>query len=102
MREPKKVRDSARGEQCCVRLPGVCSFDPETTVFAHISKVRQGHGMGIKTDKGSYACSKCHDVVDSRAPLPKHLSKMEVVIAFYEGVFETQDRLFKKGLWIYV
>lgn len=101
-REPKKIRDSARGEQCCIRLPGVCNYDPEKTVFAHVASVRLGHGMGIKTTIGCYACSDCHDVVDRRVKLPSNLSETDVKIAFYEGILETIDRLFKKGLLKYV
>ncbi|MBC7213069.1 MAG: DUF1364 family protein, partial [Pseudomonas sp.] len=27
----KKVRESARGQDCTVRIPGICNFNPETT-----------------------------------------------------------------------
>lgn len=101
-REPKKVRDSAKGEQCCIRLEGVCSFDPEKTVFAHVVGVRMGHGMALKTSIGCYADNKCHDVVDGRVKRPAHLSHEAVRIAFYEGVIETQLKLLEKGLLKYV
>ena len=46
----KKIRNSARGQDCTLRIPGVCNFNPETTVLAHVGKDR---GMSIK----------CHDTM---------------------------------------
>ena len=92
-----KVTASARGEDCAVRLPG-CSFDPATTVFAHISGVRFGHGMGIKTKLGAYACAKCHDLIDSRVKRPDGMTIQDVKIAHYEGVIETLIKMEKKHL----
>lgn len=93
-----KITESARGENCCVRLPNICNGNPETTVFAHINGVRFGHGVAIKVNDllGAYGCSCCHDVVDGRV---KHNFDADFVkLAFYEGVFETQLILIKKGL----
>ena len=59
-----KIRKSARGEDCTLRLE-VCNGNPETTVLAHIGHNR---GMGIKCADyfAVYACSACHDVIDGR------------------------------------
>ena len=100
-REPQSVRDSARGKPCAVRLPGVCSFDPETTVYAHISGVRFGHGTGIKTRFGAYCCHACHEVVDNRVETPEGLTQTEVRLFFYEGVFDTLNQLLGMGLLKY-
>lgn len=63
-----KLRESARGQQCHLRLPGVCNGDPETTVLAHI---RRGvlSGMGRKPPDvcSVFACSACHDILDRRS-----------------------------------
>lgn len=60
----KKIMNSAKGEDCALRLPGVCNFNPETTVAAHIGRVR---GMGHKCSDICivYACSDCHREIDS-------------------------------------
>ena len=60
----KKITQSAKGEECTVRIIGVCNFNSETTVFAHLG----GAGMGLKSHDihGSYCCSSCHDVLDGR------------------------------------
>ena len=60
------LRKLARGKDCHVRLPGICNFNPETTVLAH---VRAGfYGMGTKPIDwcGVFACSACHDEIDRR------------------------------------
>ena len=40
----KKLRDSARGQSCTLRLPG-CGFDDGTVVLAHIPCNQRGTGM---------------------------------------------------------
>lgn len=61
-----KLRESAKGMNCFVRIPGVCNSDSATTVLAHLN----GGPMGGKTSDlfGAFSCSNCHDVLDGRAP----------------------------------
>ena len=59
-----KLRESARGKPCAVRIdPALCGF-PETTVLAHLP----GGGMAAKTPDtcAVYACRQCHDLMDRR------------------------------------
>lgn len=62
-----KIRKSARGKDCMVRLPGICNFNPETTVAAHI-RIAGTCGMGMKPSDllTVRACSSCHDEIDRR------------------------------------
>lgn len=91
-----KITQSAKNQPCTVRLPFVCNHDESTTVFAHISGVRHGHGMGIKTQFGAYACSSCHDVLDGRAKTG--YTREYVKLAHLEGVIETMSILIEEGL----
>ena len=107
-----KITDSARGEQCQVRIPGVCNRDPATVVFAHLN----GGGMGMKHPdyEGAYCCSACHDVVDGRVPYITHeiwpeafgekaaaeFSRCVAGVCFYEGCVRTRKILIEKGLLI--
>lgn len=63
----KKLRNSARGQSCTLRLIHVCNGNPETVVLAHVGT---GAGMGAKCSDNMavFACSACHDVIDGRAP----------------------------------
>lgn len=93
------ITKSAQGENCCIRVPGYCNGNPETTVLAHINGVRFGHGTGQKVawdGLAAYACSDCHDVVDGRQR--SNYSRAELKLMHYEGVFETMLILIKKGL----
>jgi L-lactate utilization protein LutB len=71
----QKMRDSARNEQCTVNLVGVCNYDPSTTILAHLPD--ESNGMGKKADDLSacYACSACHDAIDSRIKWPESESE---------------------------
>lgn len=62
----KKLRDSARGQDCAVRIPGTCNFNPETTVLAHLPCGQKGIGMKGLDTVAVYACSACHDAIDGR------------------------------------
>lgn len=63
----KKLRDSARGEDCTLNITGVCSYNPETVVLNHFPSDIAGYKS---TDLSSgYGCSSCHAVIDSRGKL---------------------------------
>lgn len=65
---PRDLRQLARGQHCMVRIPGVCNHNPETTVLAHIRRGNvAGAGQKPPDTCGVWACSACHDVMDSRA-----------------------------------
>lgn len=91
-----KITESARNQPCTVRLPFICNHDDSTTVFAHINGVRFGHGTGIKTNFGAYACSSCHDALDGR--VKTGYTQEYIKLAHLEGVIETLTILISKGL----
>lgn len=93
-----KIRKSAKGKDCTVRLPGVCSFNPKETVAGH----RNGGGVAAKHHDihSARICANCHRVVDG---LPKsrsvcNLEDAMMLLFFYEGIFETQLDLIGEGL----
>ncbi|HHK5575125.1 TPA: DUF1364 domain-containing protein [Neisseria cinerea] len=92
-----KITQSARGERCQIRFPGICNHDPETTVFAHY-RLAGYCGTGIKPPDllGAFACSACHDAVDER--VRTDLTHDELRAAHAEGVMRTLVILEKEGL----
>ena len=100
-----KLRESARGRECQVRMPGACDFNPETTVLAHLNI----GGMRQKAPDihGAFACFSCHDIVDGRKEW-KEPSKWygddyddierKISLMFHEAVIRTQEIWIKEGL----
>ena len=60
------LRQSAKGQECMMRIPGICSHNPETTVLAH----ENGGGLALKHDdlRATFACSACHKYYDNHKP----------------------------------
>jgi hypothetical protein len=91
-----KLRDAARGQECQIRIPGICNFNPETTVLAHY-RLSGTCGTGIKPIDliGSWACSDCHLAVDDGKSgyLREQLDLMHL-----EGMVRTINALNKRGL----
>ncbi len=94
-----KIRDSAKGEECQVRIIGVCNFNPETTVLAHSNRMAAGKGKGLKAldPLGAYACSACHALIDG-GKLPPGMTRQDVELDFYHGMLRTFVILVEKGL----
>ncbi len=98
----KKITNSAKGENCTLRIYGTCTHDNTTTIFAHMN----GGGMGYKHHDihGCYACSKCHDWLDKKASYKGfgHNNvenfKNKKMAEFNRAMIETQCILLEKGL----
>jgi len=97
-----KITESARGQDCLIRVPGICNHNPETVVFCHAPGAGMGRKSvfkspdGKKVDYGSYGCSACHDAVDGRI---KTNYKQELLrLWFYEGTHRTTELLVEAGL----
>lgn len=92
------MRQAARGQQCQVRLPGVCSFDSDTVVLAHL---RRGGvaGVGQKPNDliGVYACDKCHSAIDGRVQVDAGL-KPVMDRYILDGLCRTLDQVVKQGI----
>jgi len=95
-----KITESARGEQCQIRIPGRCSHDKEQTVWAHANGSAAGKGMWQKSPDllGTYACYPCHQTVDGQRPPPHGMTRDDVRLAFWEGHARSLVILIEKGL----
>ena len=90
--ESQKLKDSARGQACTIRLPGICNHNPETTVLCHL----HGGGMGTKKSDlfAAFGCSDCHNEVDGRT---MKLPGDEVHADHLEGMVRTQQYWLDNG-----
>ena len=90
MIKSKKLRNSARGRDCTLRLVNVCNWNSDTVVLAHIGRSR---GMGIKCHDtfAVYACSNCHKKIDTD-------SKESNASDLIRALEETQSIMIDEGL----
>lgn len=67
-----KITESARGEECTVRIIGVCTGDPAKTIWSHARWGAAGRGRSIKAPDicGAYCCTDCDAVYDGQRPIP--------------------------------
>lgn len=93
--ESAKLRKSARGQECTVRIPNYCNHNPATVVLAHLN----GGGMGTKKSDlfGAFACSGCHDIIDGRVKASDYTMD-EIELMHREGVERTQQYWLDTGL----
>lgn len=86
------LRNYAAGKPCQIRLPGICNFNPETTVLAHFRMIGVS-GMSMKSPDlcAAWACSACHLAVDSA-------HDDETQLAFAHGVLRTIVKLLEAGV----
>lgn len=88
----KQLRDSARGEDCSLRLDG-CMNNTETTVLCHAPYTgMRGIGMKVPDFLAVYGCHHCHDIIDRRKK--GDWSPEDIIRA----LAETQMKFLEKGL----
>jgi hypothetical protein len=96
-----KITDSARGEQCLIRIPGVCNRDDATTVFCHEPS---GSGLSMKwpDTEGAYGCSACHDEIDGRTRYKNNGNPVylrdSLMLSYYQAARRTRIILLEKEL----
>jgi hypothetical protein len=84
----KKIRESARGEVCSLRVSNNC-VDDETVIFAHLNSNYRGTGLKSPDLFGVYACQHCHTMLDK-----SDVSYCDQLRALQE----TQMKLLRKSL----
>ena len=91
-----KITRSAKGEDCSIRLPGIFNFNPETTILSHFNPIGQGMWITSNDIHAGYSCSNCHDAIDGR--MRHEFSPLDIRIATFDAMVETQLKLIAKGL----
>ena len=91
-----KYTKSARGQMCTVRLPGICSHDQKTVVFAHLN----GGGWASKQSDihGCYACDRCHFWLDGG--YAQNNTRNERDLEHYRATLETQKIMIRSGVLV--
>ena len=86
----KKIRASARGEDCSLRVSSKCQ-DGDTVVLCHLNSNYRGVGFKSPDIFACYGCFYCHQALDAgRVDYQDQLRALQ----------ETQMKLLAKGLLI--
>lgn len=97
-----KILNSAKGQHCAARFPGICVGGTETTVFAHLNGAAFGKGAGIKAHDvfGFHACWACHNYYDVGHGTFPVLSDADLFGYLLQAVCETWLRCITAGIII--
>jgi len=96
-----QITESARGEDCQVRLPGICSFDPAKTIWSHCRHGSAGRGKAIKAIDlaGAYACTSCDAAYDQMLGARQAgLTREQIDLDWFHGHMRSLVILKNKGL----
>jgi hypothetical protein len=95
----KRIRESARGKECLMKLPGCCG-GTESTIWSHYRGGAGGKGMSLKADDlcGAYACTHCDAIYDGQKPRPEGCTLIGVWIAWYEAHIQSLLILHSDGV----
>ena len=96
----RAIRDSARGEACEVRIPGVCTGNPEHTIWSHAPLGAAGKGRSLKALDvcGAFACVACDAAMDQATGRPAGMTRDQVLLDWMFGHLRSLVKLKQKGL----
>ena len=92
----KPMTDAARGQDCTLRIPGICNGDRDTVVACHV-RIPGICGAAMKPDDLFIidGCGDCHRVLDNRALWEGSACGWDDVL---RAMIETQRRRLHAGL----
>lgn len=90
--EPRRnatLLEMARGRGCKFAIPGVCSFNRQTTVACHSNESAHGKAKARKADDCYvvYGCMNCHSWYDTR-PAARDVKRLAFQLAHLDQVLE--------------
>lgn len=93
------LRKLAKGRECQIRAPGVCTCDSSTVVLCHYRSVGFS-GIGMKSNDwlGAYGCSACHALCDSASGSWGTWSRESRELLLLHGVIRTWAILIDEGV----
>ena len=93
----ERLLDLAKHERCQIRVPGICSHDPEKTVPCHIRMVGiSGMGKRAPPILVAWGCYDCHEVCDGRR-MVDGISKQQAELYLLQGMARTIYELNRRG-----
>lgn len=86
-----KLRESARGVECLVRIPGACKYHEDYSILSHYPGSAGGKGRGIKSLDvcGAICCTGCDAVIDRQVKPPEGMTYQDCMLCWMEGHMRT-------------
>ncbi|MFC4275548.1 nuclease domain-containing protein [Achromobacter aloeverae] len=93
----RALLDLAEGQECLIRIPGVCCGDKETTVACHSNESLFGKAKGLKAHDwaAAWGCWKCHAFVDAEFKVARSIRDAYL----RDGIKRTRLALMDMGKW---
>ena len=83
-----------------IRVPTVCSGNPDTTVLCHIRMVGiSGAGLKAPDVLATFGCSECHAVCDGQRKSDYSAEQRRLMLL--EGMCRTQNWLISEGVLVW-
>lgn len=94
------ITKSASGEECQVRIIGICTHDNSKTIWSHARWGAAGRGKAIKAPDiaGAYCCTDCDAVYDGQRKPPAGMTRADVDLDWCLGHLRSLVMLQSKGL----
>lgn len=85
------LRDSARGEECLVRIPGACLYHGDYSILSHFPGAAGGKGKSLKSLDicGAICCTACDEIVDRQRKPPHGMTYEDCMICWFHGHLRT-------------
>lgn len=93
-----KLRQSAKGQECLVRIPSICNRNPETVILAHVGSDKKWGGKCSDLE-AAYCCSECHAAIDGQ--INTGFTRNELALWAKEGAERTRKMWVDNG-WLKV
>ena len=91
--ESKKLRDSARNQECTLNVAGVCNYDSATTVLCHLPSEDKGMAKKSHDYFAAFGCSACHTWLDGNQG-----DEVDRLFYWLRGVKRTLEIWIREGL----
>lgn len=89
----QKLRDSAKGQECTMRIGNVCNHNSETTVLCHFPSIDKGMANKSPDYWAGFGCSDCHKYLDDN-----RLSAFDKQLIITNSLFQTWKVWIEMGL----
>ena len=91
-----RLRTSAQGKLCTLKIYRYCNSNPEKTVLCHLNSNSKGMGLKSHDYFAVYGCSECHDIIDGRKKTD--LPREEILRCQLRALERTWELMMLNGL----